>query len=66
LIKRSALQHRNQVQLWELPEDRLQDVFEIDANLHIVRQSDDPNVLELTGGIAHFYGRSQLERMTAF
>jgi hypothetical protein len=34
--------------LWELPEDRLQDAFEIDANLHIVRQSDDPSVLELT------------------
>jgi hypothetical protein len=34
--------------LWELPEDRLQDTFEIDTNLQIVRQSDDPNVLELT------------------
>ena len=34
--------------LWELPGDRLQDAFEIDANLHIVRQSDDPIVLELT------------------
>jgi hypothetical protein len=34
--------------IWELPDDRLHDAFGIDANLHIVRQSDDPNVLELT------------------
>jgi len=29
-------------------QSRLQDACEIDPNLHIVRQSDDPNVLELT------------------
>jgi hypothetical protein len=34
--------------IWELPEHRLQDAYEIDINLRIVRQSDDPNVLELT------------------
>jgi hypothetical protein len=34
--------------VWELPEHHLQDAFEIDPGLHIVRQSDDPNVLELT------------------
>jgi hypothetical protein len=34
--------------IWELLEDRLQDAFEIGPGLHIVRQSDDPNVLELT------------------
>jgi hypothetical protein len=34
--------------IWELPEHRLQDAYEIDPNLRIVRQSDDPNVLELT------------------
>jgi hypothetical protein len=34
--------------IWELPDDRLHDAFEIDPNLHIVRQSDDPNMLEPT------------------